>query len=305
MGDCGLVNGQWYNIEDLITALKCAGFSTTTTTSSTSTGGPGNCNTCICLLVEGFNNIYGQLGNAEVTFTYRLYKNSTKTDLLLERSLGAGINDIYTHFGTLDFDGPVYLDVGADVVTPDGEPFTSFGDDIDLVIVANDILQYARSIAIPNGGINIFPSLPVVPTGRIKLMLFNNRFDTSSNEGQGILAVGGTRFSQSQFLVKTNLVGGGIVGAPELSWPYLPDGTMDYVYSNFDIAYFGQDATQMEIEVSGTNNEPYPVKVEYSFSANLELDHTDIIISGNSYLKTITLSTQQAIDNDILIRIMK
>lgn len=305
MDDCGLVNGQWYNIEDLITALKCAGFSTTTTTSSTSAGGGGNCNNCICLLVEGFNNIWGQLGNATVTFTYKLYRNSTKSELLLQRSLGGGINDVYTHFGALSFDGPVYLDIVVDVVTVDGEPFSSFGDDLDLVIVANDLLVYARSIAIPNGGLNLFPSLPVLPTGRVKLILFNNRFDTNLNEGQGILAVGGNRFPDSPFLVKIDLIGGGMVGSPELNWPYLPDSTTEYVYSNFDTTYYSQNATQMDIEVSGTNNEPFPIKVEYSFSADPELDHTDIIISGNSYLKTVTLSTEQAINNDILIRILK
>ena len=297
---CGLVNRQWYKIEELIAALKCAGFSTTTTSSTTGSG-----NNCIGLLVEGYNNVTGRIGNAMAEFRYRLYKDSAKTNMILDRVLGPGINNVYAHLGPLDFDGPIYPDIHANVLTADGELFDSYGEQLDLIITANDMLIYARSIAVPQSGLNNFPALPELPSGKIKVMLFANRFDTNVNEGQGIVAIGGSLLTASIFTINTTMMGGGIVGSPELSWPSALDSSLDHVYTDFDIDDYGSHATSLQIKVSGTNHETIPLKVEYSFSADPTLDFSDTVPPGTYYEKSFDLTRDQAASNDILIRFLK
>lgn len=296
---CGLVTGMWYKIDDLIAALECAG---TTTTSSTTAGG---CNNCICLLVEGYNNTRDGVGNAISWFTYKLYKDSARTELLVERTLDEGINNIFVQYGPLDTDGPLYPEISAYLQPRDNQPFDSYGEELDLVITADEMIVYARSIPIPQDGTNTFPALPLLPGGRIRLYLFDNRFDTNPNEGQGIVAIGGNRLEHSTFTIKTTLHGGGIVGNPELNWPYVLDSSQDYVHTNFDTDDYGSHATSMDITTTGTNNEAGPLKVEYSFSADTSLDFTDTVLPGAAYEKTVHLFLEQAIYNDILIRFLQ
>ncbi|SEW21620.1 hypothetical protein SAMN05428988_3230 [Chitinophaga sp. YR573] len=300
--DCGLVNGNWYIIDDLISALTCAGFSTTTTSSTTISDQEGG---CITLLVEGFNQIYSFGGNGFATLVYKLYGDMDKTQLIYEKSIEHGNADAYTLFNAQNIPGPIYPVISAFMTSPDGNPYYSYGSGLDLIIVTNDMIRYARTIPMPVEGNNIFPALPALPRGRTKIYLNLNAFDSNSNPGQGIIALGGSKLISSYFEVNTILNNGGDVGTPKMIWPDTVYNLTDYMYCDFDTVRFGSAATSMTLSITGSNNESVPVKVEFTASDDPSLSFTDTVAVGQSYEKVLDLTIPQVTINDFLIRILK
>lgn len=301
MEECGLIKGHWYKLEDLLAALQCAGFSTTTTTSSTINPDLG---ACMCMLVEARNNIYEALGTAIPTLNYKLFSNPAKTSLIKEKTVEMGQMDIYSHFGVIDGPEGIFPVISADLVST-GSVFDPLGSSLDLVIIANDVIRYARSLASPVQGSNVFPGLPVLPKGRIVIILFQTRFDSINNPGQGLIAMGGNKLDNSFFQADVSMTGGGIVGAPTIVWPDPLFSATEFVYCDYDTEHWGLPATSMEIRISGINNEVAPVKVEFSGSTSSFPGFTDTVAAGDSYERKINLTREQAEINDFLIRILK
>jgi len=302
MAECGLVKGQWYKLEDLLAALQCAGFSTTTTTTSTVNPDIGS---CMCMVVEARNEIYEQLGTAIPTLSYKLYSNPGASILIKEKSIEMGQSDIYTHFGAIDAPEGIFPVISANLDSSNSSVFDFRGSSLDLVIIANDIIRYARSLALPVQGSNLFPSMPVLPKGRIVIVLFRTTFDSISDAGQGLIAMGGYKLENSFFQADISLTGGGIVGVPTIVWPDPGFNATEFVYCDYDTVHWGMAATSMEIKISGINNELAPVKVEFSGSTGSYPGFTDTVVPGGSYERIITLSAQEAEVNDFMIRILK
>lgn len=296
--DCGLVSGSWYKIEDLIAALECAGSLSTTTTM------PAGNSHCICLLVEGENAATG-LSNASSLFRYALYKDSARTIPIVERSLDYGQRNMYVHYGELDSPGPLYLSASAELIVDVPGSYYSTGGEVDLVITANDLLIYARSIAVPQEGINLFADLPPIPKGKIKIILYGNGFDTNANQGQGLVAFGGSRLTNSSFICETTLNDGGRVETPRLYWPVTAMPEKEYATTGFDTEYYQSHATSMTIKISGVNNEQVPLEVEFAASGDAALNFKDTVAVAATYERTVPITLQQAEDNDFLIRILK
>ncbi|NLR60674.1 hypothetical protein HGH93_21370 [Chitinophaga polysaccharea] len=302
MDECGLVNGQWYNIDELIAALKCAGFSTTTTSSTTVNPGTGG---CISVIVEAYNNIYEPLGLNPAELTYKLYETQESTVPFKEKNISMGQADIYTRFEPLNAPDGVYVEVNAIVSRNSEGRFLTSGSSLDLIIIANDIIRYARSIAIPKEGNNFFSDIPVLPKGRIVIVLFKTQFDSLNDNGQGLIAMGGIKLDNSFFQAEITMNEGGTVGVPTIIWPDPDSNISGYVYSDYDTEHWGVSASSMDIKISGLNNEPVPVKVEFSATSNPELGFTDVVAQGQAYNRTIGLTKSQADNNDFLIRILK
>lgn len=289
---CGLLYGQWYRIEDLINLLVCSTGSLTTTTTKPPSGG---CSNCICMKLELFNVVNSFMFGPDTTLTVRAYKDAQHTDLLTEVSKGPESSIVKEFRGALEYQA-IYpkIEVNAEL--------HNYAKGLDLIIAVNGFPRYARSIPVPSTGINVFDDLPaVLPTGTISFYLISSSFDTNPNPGIGIIAIGGDKFSDSVFKIRTTLEEGGAVTIPELFFPAEDMDDDDFTFTDFSTIRYSAHATAMAIEISGTNKESYGIKIEFIASKDGNLSYSAIVDPGTNFLKTVNMNVDQANENDFRI----
>jgi hypothetical protein len=296
---CGLIPGSWYTVDQLIAALLCA---------SQATGSGGSCDNCICLLVVGTNQSSIRAGgNVQATLSYRLYSDPEHANQIISREVANGAVNTFNVKGTLPYD-KVYPVISAVFSKQDeDQPYFTSGYGVDMVLVTGDKLLYARSMVQPTEGEHVFEGIPgQLPTGEIHIYLLTNQFDTNTDAGAGVIAVGGDAITASEFNININLEGGGTIDRPNLSWPPATEGiSADFDFTNYDVSYYGTSPSSINITITGQNNEGVPVTVSFEASADSTLSFTEQIAAGAIYQKVVPITTLQAYNNDFLILFTK